>query len=319
MSNLAISNDGIFALEIMSQTLRPLKPFSDICQALVRFLIHLRLKFVAILVPIFLWGAFISEEPLHASFWSGFILFHLCLYGGVNALNSYYDRDEGPIGGLKQPPKVDGSLFYLAWGIQILGFVFAFALPIGFRLIYLTAMGMSLAYSHPAIRLKGSPIGSVLIVAIGQGWLTYWAGWIANRGDALSIFAGRGTLGGLAITIITVGFYPLTQIYQTEGDCTKGDLTLAVWLGVRKSFQFALVCVALAGVCMFLLFWFYFRPLEAIVLSGYFIGLWRFIYKWGHNYHPTDQMGNYHIVMRLSLANSGSFTVYLALHFLHVL
>jgi 1,4-dihydroxy-2-naphthoate octaprenyltransferase len=285
----------------------------------MRFLIHLRLKFVAVLVPIFLWGVFVSGGQLNVSFWLGFLLFHLCLYGGVNALNSYYDQDEGPIGGLRNPPKVDRSLFYLAWGIQIVGFALGFALPLGFRLIYLTAMGMSVAYSHPAIRLKGHPIGSAFIVAIGQGWLTYWAGWMASGGDTLLIFTPKGTLGGIAITLTTVGLYPLTQLYQLESDREKGDQTLALWLGTRKSFRFALICIALAGTCMVSLFWFYFRRTEGLALLGYFIGLWTIIYRWERNFNRMNQMEHYNMVMRLNLVNSSCFTVYLALHFLHVL
>ncbi|MCZ6676126.1 MAG: UbiA family prenyltransferase, partial [Candidatus Poribacteria bacterium] len=219
----------------------------------------------------------------------------------------------------RHPPTVDGSLFYLAWGIQILGFAIAFALPLGFRLIYLTAMSMSIAYSHPAIRLKGHPHGSVCVVAIGQGWLTYWAGWIAGETAPLSIFTRKGTLGGLAVTIITIGLYPLTQIYQIESDRAKGDQTLAVSLGTQKSFRFALIGIALAGACMVSLFWLYFRRLEGLVLICYFVGLWLSIYRWRRRFPSMNQMDNYNMVMRLNLVNSACFTIYLALHFLHIL
>ena len=287
--------------------------------ALIKFLIHLRLMFVAILVPIFLWGGFVSAGLLSASFWLGFILFHVSLYGGINALNSYYDRDEGPIGGLKNPPKVDRSLFYLAWGIQILGLILTFFLPLGFRLIYLTVMAMSVLYSHPATRLKGHPLGSSLIVASGQGWLPYWAGWIAGGAGAFSLFTLKGILGGMAITFVTLGLYPLTQIYQVDSDRAKGDRTLAVWLGVKASFRFALAGIALSGICIVSLLWLYVHPLQGLVLLGYFVVLWTVVYRWGRNFQPTNRMGNYNMVMRLNLVNSGGFTLYLALHFFHIL
>jgi 4-hydroxybenzoate polyprenyltransferase len=293
--------------------------FHPISQSLLRFLIHLRLKFIAILVPIFLWGAFVAEGRLDTSFWQAFVLFHLCLYGGVNALNTYYDRDEGPIGGLKCPPPVDASLFYLAWGIQILGFGVSFVLPAGFWLIYLAAMLMSVAYSHPSIRLKGHPLGSAFIVAIGQGWLTYWAGWIAGGIDAVSVFALKGVLGGVGITIITVGLYPLTQIYQLESDRARGDRTLTIWLGSRNAFRFALSCVILAAACIGTVLWRYVQPLEAVVLLAYFAGLWGFIFRWGRAFPSMNQMQNYKRVMRLYLINSSCFVVYLTLHFLGIL
>lgn len=294
-------------------------PFHNWFETFIRFVIHLRLKFIAILVPIFLWGAFVADGTLDDQFLLGVVLFHLCLYGGVNALNSYYDRDEGPIGGLKNPPKVDRSLFYLAWGIQILGFLISFKLPIGFCLIYMIAMGMSICYSHPAIRIKGRPIGSVFIVAMGQGWLTYWAGWPASGSQMLSIFTPKGIVGGFGITAITVGLYPLTQIYQLRADQAKGDRTLALWLGVRNTFRFALAAVLLATICMVSLFWFYFLPIEAIVVFGYFVGLGWVIHGWGRNFDHMSETQNYDMVMRLNLINSGSFTLLLALHFSHIL
>ncbi len=178
---------------------------------------------------------------------------------------------------------------------------------------------MSVAYSHPSIRLKGRPLGSVLIVAIGQGWLTYWAGWIVCRAEAISIFTRKGILGGLAITIITVGLYSLTQIYQIDSDRAKSNRTLAIWLGVRKSFLFSLICIPLAGVCMASLFWFYFRRPEGLVLLGYFVGLWAIVYRWERNYQSMNQMDNYNMVIRMNLVNSSCFAAYLALHFLHIL
>jgi 1,4-dihydroxy-2-naphthoate octaprenyltransferase len=301
-----------------SPRLSPLMSCSalPIAQALIRFVIHLRLKFTAILAPIFLWGAFVSGGTIgKPSFALAFILFHLCLYGGVNALNTYYDRDEGPIGGLKRPPKVDQSLFYLAWGVQVLGYLCASTLPFGFRLIYLIAMAMSVAYSHPSIRLKGNPVGSVLIVAIGQGWLTYWAGWIASGVEAVSIFTVKGILGGLAVTLITVGLYPLTQVYQIDSDRESGDLTLAVRLGARRAFQFALTCIIIAGACMVAFIWLYVHWLEGVVLVGYFVGLGLAVYRWGRNYATMSQMENYDTVMRLTLVNSLCFMGYLGLHF----
>ena len=141
--------------------------------ALARFLIQLRIRFIAVLAPIFLWGAFVHDPAAFPGvrFWIAFVLYNLCLYGGVNALNTYYDRDTGPIGGLKKPPAVDPSLLRLAWGIQLVGLVVAAALrlPMAFIAIYAVFMLLSVAYSHPAVRLKGSPLGSALVVALAMG------------------------------------------------------------------------------------------------------------------------------------------------------
>ena len=63
-------------------------------------LVHLRLPFQLLLAPVFLWGWLLAGGGLSWTFALAFLAFHVFLYGGVTAFNSYYDRDEGPVGGL---------------------------------------------------------------------------------------------------------------------------------------------------------------------------------------------------------------------------
>ena len=84
--------------------------------ALGRFIRHLRLQFQLILAPVFLLGYKLTGATLELHFVGLFLLVHIGLYGGMTAFNSYYDRDEGPIGGMKFPPPADklernGGLF----------------------------------------------------------------------------------------------------------------------------------------------------------------------------------------------------------------
>ena len=64
-----------------------------------RFIRHLRLSFQFVLAPIFLLGFALSEASLSIGLIALFLLVHVGLYGGPTAYNSYYDRDEGPVGG----------------------------------------------------------------------------------------------------------------------------------------------------------------------------------------------------------------------------
>ncbi|MEZ4680201.1 MAG: UbiA family prenyltransferase [Caldilineaceae bacterium] len=73
-------------------------------QTVTNCLIHLRLHYQLLLAPIFLWGYLLAGGQPDGSFGLAFVAFHLFLYGGMTAFNSYYDRDEGPIGGLEEPP-----------------------------------------------------------------------------------------------------------------------------------------------------------------------------------------------------------------------
>src|SRR4051812_29698615 len=72
--------------------------------------VHLRLPFQLLLAPVYLWGWLLGGGGLSGSVMLGFLAFHLFLYGGATAFNSYYDRDEGPVGGLERPPPVVAEL-----------------------------------------------------------------------------------------------------------------------------------------------------------------------------------------------------------------
>ena len=96
-------------------------PFKDL-------LLHLRLQWQVLLAPLFFWGFLLAAGPrapelITLEFLLVFIIFHVMFYGGATALNSYYDQDEGPVGGLWEPPKVTRDLLVFAVGLQVLGLV----------------------------------------------------------------------------------------------------------------------------------------------------------------------------------------------------
>ena len=126
--------------------------------------LHLRIPFSFFLMPVYLFALGVSPNLGESRLLWSFLIIHLLLYPASNGYNSYFDKDEKSIGGLKNPPPVTKGLYYtslLLDGIAIvLGFIkisFLFALML---LIY----GLvSKAYSHPAIRLKKYPIGGWVI------------------------------------------------------------------------------------------------------------------------------------------------------------
>ena len=200
----------------------------------------LRLAYQFQLGPIFLWGAALAHfaasfSPLH---WQRvlaiFLLLHVCCFGGLTALNSFYDRDEGPVGGLWNAPKLPPHLFTFAWMMQLFGFVAILFFSARIALIYAAIALLALGYSHPKTRWKGHPWKSVGVVALGQGALDFGAGVLAARGDfAVSELSQPLLLGLCGATISAVAFYPLTQLYQTEDDARRGDFTTAQWLRQR--------------------------------------------------------------------------------------
>lgn len=283
---------------------------------LVRILfIHLRLHFQLLLAPIFLWGYLLTGQPLTWRFGLAFLAFHLFLYGGTTAFNSYYDQDEGPVGGLERPPPALPALlpFSLVW--QAIGAVLAALVSPPFFLIYLIIFLMGTAYSHPRWRWKSRPLAGLLTVAIGQGilaglggWLSAYEGWVTPGGIAW--------LGIVAVALITTGFYPITQIYQVEEDLTRGDLTFAAWAGPQGTFAFAISTMALAAL---LLLWVMAQVLglwQAILVAVCYLGLLAAIVQWSRHYDATAVIANFRRVMRLYMLTSSGFLLFLAFHLL---
>ena len=86
-------------------------------------LLHLRLPFSLFLMPVY-WFA-ISQTPnldKPKAVWI-FVILHLLIYPASNAYNSYFDKDEGSIGGLEKPPAVDKKLFSVSWAMDIVAVI----------------------------------------------------------------------------------------------------------------------------------------------------------------------------------------------------
>ena len=212
----------------------------------------LRLPYQLQLGPIFAWGFLLGGGSFASSaetlrFVVVFLIFHIGAFGGMTALNSFYDRDETPVGGMWAPPKIPPKLGLFAWLIQLGGLVLL--LPLGWKLslIYAALLVLSWLYSHPKPRGKGHPWKSLAIVSVGQGVLDCLAGAFATSTFATSElvtselvtsdlalsstgFAGAFWFGCVGATLTVAAFFPLTQLYQAAEDAQNGDKTLALWL-----------------------------------------------------------------------------------------
>jgi hypothetical protein len=154
-----------------------------------------------------------------------FVVFHLFLYGGANAFNTYYDRDSGPIGGLASPPPVRPALLPWSLGLQVAGLWLAPLVSLPFTALYLCLFLLFTAYSHPAVRLKRRPWVSLAAIALGQGGVAFAAGWVSAEGAGGGPPAVRdvaGLWGMLSAVFIVGALYPLSQIYQTGEDGGRG-------------------------------------------------------------------------------------------------
>jgi 4-hydroxybenzoate polyprenyltransferase len=172
----------------------------------------------------------------------GIALWVVCLNGGTLALNSAFDRDDGDIGYLKAPPPVPKHLAAFAAVLLAVGLGLATLLPVGFFWAYTICLALSLAYSVPPVRLKAVAGADWLINMWGFGTLTPYAGF-AVTGLSLEPFQ-RILL--FAFCPLFAALYPLTQIYQFDEDRRRGDRTLALILGTRRSLLVAVGAAAFA-------------------------------------------------------------------------
>jgi 4-hydroxybenzoate polyprenyltransferase len=165
-----------------------------------------------------------------------------CLNGGTLALNSVFDRDEGDIGYLRAPPPLPRYLLPFSVGLLVLGQILTFGLPRAVQVVYAICFIMSVAYSVPPLRFKAVAGVDWLINMWGFGALTPYATWAAT-GRPLTP-AGALLLAGFCP--LFAGLYPLTQLYQFDEDRRRGDRTLALILGMRRSLIVAIGCTGAA-------------------------------------------------------------------------
>lgn len=176
----------------------------------------------------------------------GLALWVVCLNGGTLAINSAYDRDEGDIGYLKNPPAAPPRLALVAFLLMGAGLCLSLLLPVGYRVAYAVCFAMSLAYSVPPLRLKAVAGADWLINMWGFGTLTPYAGYALTGRSPDTTHA----IVLLAFCPLFACLYPLTQLYQFEEDRARGDRTLALILGMRSSLMIA-VGMAMIAFALF--------------------------------------------------------------------
>jgi len=273
--------------------------------------LHLRPHWQVMLMPLFLWGFVLAggEEAVHlidARFWLVFLVVHILFYGGSTALNSYYDKDEGPVGGLWNPPKVTRQLWYFAVGLQVLGLVIMFFVSLPLFLLSLVMGAVSTAYSHPVTRLKARPWASLLMVSIFQGMGGTTAGWLFVYDDWSSLLALKPLAGLLSAALVITGFYPLTQVYQRAEDRRQGVISFAVYAGER-TFALAIACLLAGAVVMGALCWRYLGHLEAVVVGLSLVGQAGLVGLWWREYDDDQVQRNYRWMMRLGYLMTAGF------------
>jgi 4-hydroxybenzoate polyprenyltransferase len=172
---------------------------------------------------------------------------------------------------------------------------------------------LSVAYSHPAIRLKARPWLGLLTVSLGQGIGGAVAGWLCGQGNWMTLGSTRALLGLAVSTLITTGFYPLTQIYQRAEDARRGDITFAVRMGER-CFPFTIVCFTAAAGLAARLLWREFSPAEGLLVGAGLLGLAGLVAEWWRHFDEAQTRQSYERLMRIGYVMGVGFILYIGWH-----
>ncbi len=218
--------------------------------------LHLRIPFSFFLMPVYLFALAISPNFGESRLIWSFIIIHLLLYPASNAYNSYFDKDEKSIGGLKNPPPVNKGLYYTSLAFDLLAIVLGYLKINALFAIMLLIYGVvSKAYSHPSVRLKKYPIAGWLTIGVFQGFFTFLMCYVGINGFELSnLNQPKVLIPALLTSIMLWGNYPMTQVYQHEEDTKHGDRTISLMLGIRGTFIFVQALFAVATICFLLYF-----------------------------------------------------------------
>lgn len=274
--------------------------------------VHLRLRFSLVLTPLFLWGAWLAQVGWVS--WAGLALgygvVHVLLYGGMNAFNSYFDGDEGPIGALADPPPVDRRVLGVGLGGQ--GAALALSLWLGplFAGLTVLAVLLSVLYSHPRWRWKERPVLAAGTIFVGQGVLGVLWGWAAALGPGAALPAtALAWLGVGGAALWTLGFYPLTGAYQVADDARRGRRTLAVALGVDGCFRWLALVGGLGGLLVAATL-FAAGALWAVAAAGLYLATFAVaVWRWRADFAGLDVRANQRRLMRLGYANGAFFSL----------
>ncbi|HET6227534.1 MAG TPA: UbiA family prenyltransferase [Bacteroidia bacterium] len=272
---------------------------------------HLRLPFSFHLMPVFLFALSQAKAINWPDAILAFIVLHLFVYPASNGYNSYQDKDETSIGGLKYPPRVTKNLFYVTLLFDLVGFTLSFFISISFACSVLIYVLISRAYSYRKLRLKKYAVIGFLTVFLFQGAFTYFMTSVGVSNETIQQLFAPDHLICMAVSSLFIGsVYPLTQIYQHESDKKDGVITLSYKLGYIGTFVFSALLFTLATG---LLFYYFDSKKQLIALFLFFIIMFPVMLRlliWFRTVKQNTTAASFENTMRMNLLASSCMNFY---------
>lgn len=161
------------------------------------------------------------------------------------------DRDETPIGGLKNPLQPTRQLFYVTVIMDCVAITLSFFISSLFAMGILIYILASRAYSNRRIRLKQYPIIGFLTVFIFQGAAIFF---ITYHAISPNLTKEVPIIPCIISSLLIGALYPLTQIYQHEEDKKDGVISISYLLGKKITFLFSMLLFLTATFLFYLRF-----------------------------------------------------------------
>jgi 1,4-dihydroxy-2-naphthoate polyprenyltransferase len=261
----------------------------------------LRFHFSIFLMPVY-WFALsqvVNKNWPHAILI--FFILHALVYPASNGYNSYMDRDEGSIGGLKNPSQPTKQLFFVTIVMDIIALSLNCFISIYFVAGILVYILASRAYSYRGIRLKKFPIIGYLIVVIFQGAVTFF---LVYHGSDLNKTLDVPVAAMVASSLLIGGFYPLTQIYQHDADLKDGVKTISCLLGYKGTFIFCAVVYSFAFATLAYYFFSSLEIKEFFVLATCMLPILVYFFVWAAKVWKDRQQADFTHTMQMNVLAS---------------
>jgi len=205
-------------------------------------------------MPVFLFALSQADTVNWQTTIIAFVIMHLLVFPSSNGYNSFQDRDETSIGGLKHPPKVK-NLYYATLFLDIVGVLAGLFVSVYFSLLVLIFVLVSRAYSYRKVRLKKYAVIGFLTVFIFQGAFVYLMTAAAISTSSFANFFTLNNIICMSVASLFIGsIYPLTQIYQHDADKKDGVISISYKLGYIGTFIFSSILFSIAIVFLFYYF-----------------------------------------------------------------
>ena len=285
--------------------------------------LHLRIPFSFFLLPVFLFAVSLSPNLNPFRLLIVFVVLHIFLYPASNGYNSYFDKDEKSIGGLKRPPKVRKELYFTALFFDLAAILLALQISVTFAVMVFIYGMVSKAYSHPAVRLKKYPWASWFIAGLFQGMFTFLMAYSGiNEFGPRLLVQEQVLLPALLSSLILWGSYPMTQVYQHEEDAKRGDRTLSLKLGILGTFHFTALffLMGVAAFCVYFSVYFKIRYAWEFLLA--LSPVLMFFLYWYSKVLRNREAADYSNTMRLNFISAlclNAFFIYFFLDHTQVL